>query len=203
MARRYPFSYFAQAPLLPVAPTVYDHRYLDQLTNALRLYFNQVDNFINGPRAYGVFYDTTTQTNPVGNTARAVTFNTIAENHGVTVDSGLPDSKIYVAQSGVYNFQFSVQLDKTGGGADAAYIWFRRNGTDISNSASKVVLGGPNDEAIPAWNYVLSMQQDDYFQLMWSAADTTMVLAAVAASAPVPAIPSVIMTVTWVSPLAV
>ena len=35
----------SKAPNLLVAPVVYDQRYIDQLTNALRLYFNQVDNF--------------------------------------------------------------------------------------------------------------------------------------------------------------
>ena len=35
----------SKAPNLLVAPIVYDQRYIDQLNNALRLYFNQVDNF--------------------------------------------------------------------------------------------------------------------------------------------------------------
>lgn len=34
-----------KAPNLLVAPIVYDQRYIDQLNNALRLYFTQVDNF--------------------------------------------------------------------------------------------------------------------------------------------------------------
>ena len=33
-----------RAPFLPVAPTEYDARYIDQLLNILRLYFNQLDN---------------------------------------------------------------------------------------------------------------------------------------------------------------
>ena len=35
-----------KAPNLPVAPTAYDQKYQDQLNNILRLYFNQIDNFI-------------------------------------------------------------------------------------------------------------------------------------------------------------
>ena len=35
----------SKAPNLLVAPTDYTQRYQDQLNNALRLYFNQVDNF--------------------------------------------------------------------------------------------------------------------------------------------------------------
>jgi hypothetical protein len=35
----------SKAPNLLIAPVDYDQRYQDQLNNALRLYFNQVDNF--------------------------------------------------------------------------------------------------------------------------------------------------------------
>jgi hypothetical protein len=34
-----------KAPNLPVAPTEITQQYLERLTNAMRLYFNQVDNF--------------------------------------------------------------------------------------------------------------------------------------------------------------
>lgn len=203
MATRQIFSYFARSPSLPIAPAEYQQRYQDQLNNSLRLYFDQVDNFVNGPRPYGVFLDTTTQTNPVANAENLVTYNTISEAHGITVDSGSPDSKIYVAQSGVYNFQFSAQLDKSGGGASAVYIWFKYNGASIADSATKVVIDGPNAEVAPAWNYMMSLRQNDYFQMAWSSPDTAVILSAAAAASPVPAIPSVIMTVSWVSPLIV
>ena len=94
-------------------------------------------------------------------------------------------------------------MDKTGGGASAVYIWFKYNGASIANSATKIVIDGPNSEIVAAWNYMLSLRQNDYFQLAWSSPDTAAVLAAAAASSPVPAIPSVIMTVSWVSPLIV
>jgi hypothetical protein len=35
----------SKAPNIPIAPVDYDQRYIDQLTNALRLYFTQIDNF--------------------------------------------------------------------------------------------------------------------------------------------------------------
>ena len=34
-----------KAPNIPVGPVDYDQRYIDQLTNVLRLYFTSVDNF--------------------------------------------------------------------------------------------------------------------------------------------------------------
>lgn len=33
------------APNLPIAPVVYDQTYQDKHSNAMRLYFNQIDNF--------------------------------------------------------------------------------------------------------------------------------------------------------------
>lgn len=35
----------SKAPNLPIAPVDYSQQYQDQLNNALRLYFNQLDNF--------------------------------------------------------------------------------------------------------------------------------------------------------------
>jgi hypothetical protein len=35
----------SKAPNIPIAPVDYDQRYIDQLTNVLRLYFTQIDNF--------------------------------------------------------------------------------------------------------------------------------------------------------------
>ena len=119
--------------------------YHEYVNNQLRLYFAQLDaalqQILLGFNHYGTFYDTTTQANPVSNVAMPVTFNTTAEAHGVYVDPTTP-SRVYVVRDGVYNFQFSAQLDHTSGGNVNFYIWFRKNGVDIPTSASKMVLGG-------------------------------------------------------------
>jgi hypothetical protein len=144
--------------------------------------------------AYGSFYDTTTQTAAAINTAYAMTFNTTDLSYGAYV--GSPTSRIYVVNDGVYNFQFSAQLDKTSGGVGLVYIWFRVNGVDVSNSAGQLRLQNNNAELLAAWNIILNVKAGDYFEIMWSVDDTSVVLLAQAAAAPVPAIPSVILTVT-------
>lgn len=184
-------------PALPVAPVEYQQRYQDQFANVLRLYFNSVSNAINAPKPFGIFYDTTTQSNPVADTANAITFSN--ENGNYAVTRGVPTSKILITETGVYDIQFSLQLDKTNANSAPVYIWLRVNGVDSPHTASKVVIAGSDAELIPAWNFMLTMQAGDYFQLMWSSPSTTVVLAAFAASSPVPAIPSVILTVNWVS----
>lgn len=184
-------------PSLPVAPVDYQQRYQDQFANVLRLYFNSVSNAINAPKPFGVFHDTTTQTNPVGNVARAMTFDTQLAGYAVT--RGVPTSKILITETGVYDIQFSVQLDKSAGSSTEIYIWLRINGFDVDYSASKVVIAGSDAEMIPAWNFMPTLKAGDYFELMWSSPDTNVVLITFAAAAPVPAIPSIIMTVNWVS----
>ena len=184
-------------PNLPVAPVQYESRYQDQFSNVLRLFFNTVSNRINSPTPHASYFDTTTQTNPVADAVNLFTYNSVVSDYEIT--RGNPTSKIYVANTGVYNFQFSAQLDKTGGSASAVYIWPRVNGVNLPNSASKVTIDGPNSEIIAAWNFVLVLKADDYFELAWQSSDTNVVIREEAASGNVPEIPSVILTVTWVS----
>jgi hypothetical protein len=184
-------------PNLPVALRQYDQRGMEQFNNVLRLYFNQVSNRINAPTPHASYFDTTTQTNPVANTVNLFTFNSVVSDYEVT--RGTPTSKIYVANTGVYNFQFSAQLDKSGGSASAVYIWPRINGVNVPDSNTKIVIDGPNNEIVASWNFVLVMEANDYFELAWEAADTAVIIPYVAATNNRPAIPSIILSVVWVS----
>ena len=142
---------------------------------------------------YGSFYDTTTQTATVINTAKAITFNTTDLSNGVYV--GTPTSRIYVDNEGIYNYDMSFQLDKTSGGADDFYIWFRLNGVDVPNSASYIQIQGNNAEIFSSLNYFFDLKSGDYVEIMFSVSDLSVEVAAFAAAPPVPAIPSIILTV--------
>lgn len=151
-------------------------------------------NIIYTPR-YGSFYSNVHQTNPVANTAMAMTFNNTATANGVSVVS---NSQLTIAKPGVYNIQFSAQVAKTGGGTGVVDIWLNKNGTpvDWTNTSIPVTSGTP---AVAAWNFVENVTvANTYFQLMWSSPDTGVLLDAVAANTnPTrPGIPSVIVTVT-------
>lgn len=144
---------------------------------------------------YGSFFDTTTQTAAVINTAYAMTFNSTDLSQGVTL--GTPTSRVYVDTINTYNIQFSAQVVNTsGGGAHRIWIWLRKNGTDVPNTATVIRIQGSNSEAVAAWNFLLEMNQGDYFELMWAADNTGVQLQTFAASGFYPAIPSVILTVT-------
>lgn len=149
------------------------------------------------PPRYGSFYDTTTQTPAAINTAYAITLNTTDVAFGVY--RGATTSQIFVTSPGVYDIQFSAQLDNTSGGSHLIYIWLRVNGVDVANSASQVRLKGTDGELVAAWNFPASLKAGDYFQLMYSATDTAVQILAQAAAAPVPGIPSIILTVQEIS----
>lgn len=105
-------------------------------------------------------------------------------------------SRVTVPEDGVYNFQFSMQLDKTSGGVGVVYIWSRVNGTDIPNSASQVRIQGNNAELVSAWNFMLDLNANDYFELMWASDDLDIIMLSAAATGFHPSIPSVILTVS-------
>lgn len=146
------------------------------------------------PKYYGVFSDSTTQTAAAINTAYPITFDTTDMSYGVNL--GSPTSRVYVQSSGVYNFQFSAQLDKVAGGLSVAVIWCRINGVDVPRSAGRTQVKDNQSESVPAWNYVLEMNAGDYFELVWATDDTDLQIQADAATALHPAVPSVILTVT-------
>jgi hypothetical protein len=150
---------------------------------------------------YGAFQDNTTQTAVSANTAYPVKFNTTDLTNGVTVvnDGSSNPTRVTLANSGIYNIQFSLQLEKTGGSGNMiADIWVRKNGVDIPSTTGKVVLTGSANASpiVAAWNYVLDLADGDYVQLMWSTSNTNVEIVAAGATSPHPAIPSSILTVT-------
>jgi hypothetical protein len=86
-----------KSPNLPVSQEEYSRQYQDQFTNALRIYFNQLDNTLqtllsNDPGGsyirfpFGSFQDTTVQTAPA-NAAQVMRFDTTDFSNGVSLGS--------------------------------------------------------------------------------------------------------------------
>jgi len=145
-------------------------------------------------------WDTTTQTNPVANTPRIVTWNN-SDPSGNGIVAGPTTGSIKVLNTNAYNIQFSFQLHQTSSSTANVTIWLRKNGTDILASAGEYDVKG-NDHIISAWNYVMVLEANDYIQFVWASDSTSMTLAYQAAqTSPYthPAIPSVIITVTNVT----
>jgi len=153
-------------------------------------------------KAYGSFYDTTTQT-AAALTSTAITFNSTDLSYDVSI--GSPTSRIVVARTGVYNIQFSAEISNPSAAIDDVTIWIRQNGVDLANSAGIVGTpakhGAVNGHTIIGWNYILQAAANDYFQLYWITDNGTTQILTYPASvvAPIhPQAPSMILTVQQV-----
>ena len=148
---------------------------------------------------YGAFSDTTTQTAASIDTAYGMVFNTTDSSNGVSI--GSPTSRLVADFQGVYNVQFSAQLDKTSGGAGNIYIWLRKNGTNVPNTATTIAIQGTAARTVAAWNFIIQLEPTQYVELMWATDDTGVRILAASATSVWPAIPSVIATLTQVNNL--
>lgn len=148
---------------------------------------------------YGAFSDTTTQTAASINTAYGMVFNTTDSSNGVSI--GSPTSRLVAANQGVYNVQFSAQLDKTSGGTGNIYIWLRKNGTNVPNTTTTIAIQGTAARTVAAWNFIIQLEPTNYVELMWATDDTSVRILAASATSVWPAIPSVIATLTQVNNL--
>jgi len=207
-----------QTPAVPDLPNPqdrYDRLTVAQTNGALRTFFLKLTNalqslasprggrFINMP--YGAFQDSTDQTAANTTTAYAITFDTTDFNNGVTLSNS---SRLNVSQAGIYNIQFSIQFKNTTNDTQDVDVWFKKNGTNIDKSNSRFGLGprkssGDPTHMISAMNFFVSMETNDYVEIMWRPSDVGISIEHYATSTTPtrPAIPSVIATVTFVSNL--
>ena len=181
-------------PNITLAPT----NGLGQVTITANLSGSTSYNTATG--SYGSFYDTTTQTNPVANIPRSMSFNTTDITNGVSLSGSTNPFNTYIKTEnpGVYNIQFSAQLDKTDSGKDEVVIWLRKNGIDLTDTATTLTLNGNDDKVVAAWNWFTNSTANDYYQIIWYSADTDLRILAETAGGGHPGIPSVILTVNRV-----
>jgi hypothetical protein len=163
----------------------------------------QIDGIIAGLETigyWGAFWSNVDQTNAGATSANLMTVNNSdPSNNGVQI--GTTSSQIKVLNDGVYNIQFSAQIDKTDGGKDEIEIWFLKNGSNIPDSNSIFTLEGNPDKLLAALNFMLPLKANDYIGIAWHSADLNMFLHHdVSGASPTrPETPSVIITVQQVA----
>ena len=195
-------------PRLPTAPQQYETRFHDQHSDVLRLYFNQIGGNLNSLTGVnggqfvdcpvGLFFDTVDQPITLANTAYPVVYNATYLSNAVSLST---TSRILIGIGGIYNFQYSGQLESTNSSSKNVFLWIRRNGIDIGYSCRAYSLSGSNTYATIAYSFDIDMQVGEYLELMVSASDTSVQLAAETASSPHPGIPSSVMSVNFIAPL--
>ena len=200
-------------PTLGYPTEVYERRHFNENNGSLTIYFKKLaavlgslfgprgGRFMNNP--YGAFQDSTNQVAANTTTAYAVTFNTTDFANGVTVAS---NSRITVADAGIWNLQFSIQFTNTTNSSQDVDVWFRVNGSNVANSNSRFGFAprksaGDPYHTIAAMNYFVSLNATNYVEIMWRPTDTGVSIEQYAAgtSPTRPAVPSAIVTMSFVS----
>ena len=154
---------------------------------------------VGSPGYYGAFHDTTAAQTAVSTTvAYLVACATTDIANGVSISAG----RITVANAGIYNFQFSLQLSNPSTAVATTSIWLRQNGVDVLDSTGTVAVigkhGSINGLTISGWNYVISMAAGDYIELWWQSdlAGVQIVTLPATTGPTVPESPGVIYTLT-------
>ncbi len=148
-------------------------------------------------RAYISAYDITDQTGSTS-AATAVKINTTSFSSGISIandGSGNP-TRITFTAAGTYMIAPSLQFANSDTNDHEINIWFRKNGTNISNSNTvinvpKAADGGNNFFQIVVYEQVTAGQ---YVEIMWLPTNTAVTLDYIAAGAIAPAAPSVILS---------
>jgi len=215
----------SRAPNQPIAPGVYTQSYLNQLQNAFRLYFNQLDGITSKilGRAGGKFIefphisasDSTDQYALGDDTPTKVLWNSLEVSNGFTLNM---DGTATPDQTGVYKIDYSLQFANTANESYDVFVWLEVNGgTLVPNSSSKFTLPArkANNEPsfIVAYSHVtFNVQAQDAIALYWATdkayvddplTDGVYMEAIAAIDTPYerPANPSAIGTITFVSNL--
>jgi hypothetical protein len=149
-------------------------------------------------KKYGAFHDESTQTVAAINTNYEILLSNTDLSNGISI--GSPTSKIVFANSGIYNITFSIQLVNQSAQIQDANIFLRLNGSNLANSNSHTSMlekhGSKHGGLIITVNFLLSINANDYIELVWNTTSTNVSIETIPliASPSTPATPSVIIT---------
>jgi hypothetical protein len=148
---------------------------------------------------YGSFYSTQTQTVAIDGIA-AMTYNVTDLSYGVTIEN---NSRIKVNKQGIYNVQFSAQIERASGGGGSSHlihIWLRKNGIDLPNTTTKITTVSNSKYLVAAWNFFIDLNTNEYCEIMWTQDDSIQIVyEAQNTTIPYPATPSIILTVNQIN----
>jgi hypothetical protein len=170
----------SKAPNLPMAPSQYAPQFHEQFSNALRLYFAQVDNTnasvlgINGGQYFEnphiAAQNNADQYALGNNTPTQVVFDVLDSISGFTLD---PTGYAKVSQSGVYKIDFSLQLANSDNAQHDVFVWLQTNGTVVPGSSSRFTV--PARKSAGVFGYIVGyssltfeIQKNDEIRLWWA-----------------------------------
>ena len=140
----------------------------------------------------------------IANVPKAIEYEVTDFSNGVSIVNNLSGrpTRITIANAGVYNIQFSAQLNNTDGGGSSVHvdIWLSENGTPVIASATKVSVTPNSPYMVAAWNFFVNASAGTYYELIWSPNISGVILQHEVSNGGLPVdIPSVILTVNRVA----
>lgn len=206
-----------QPPALPQATNQYDRPYQDQLNNVQRLFYNRLVNTVNGvvglngavnlQAPHALLMSDADQLNAGVTSENLVTYNVPVVQEAIEVRSG---SQIWFQHPGQYLVTFNLMFTNRGNAAQEIEVWAKdgANNYPLSNTrydiaARKSVSLWSHTVATVTGIFAVDNPDSDYLALAWwsDGADVFLEHYAAGTSPTRPAIPSVILTVNFVSRL--
>lgn len=204
-----------KAPSLPMAPGGYSPQYIEQLNNALRLYFARVDNFtqtVGGPLGgsnintpFAMFMDNGDQTSLGVTSENILRLNTPIIASGVQVKNS---NEIWFDTAGSFLITVSLQVTNRGSGIQEFELWAKQSGNNYPLSNTRYDI--PARKGASNWGHTVAAVSGvfevtnpsyDYLQFAWWSDSTQVFIEHYpAGTAPTrPEVPSVILTVNQIS----
>ena len=132
---------------------------------------------------YGEFTKTGTVSPGVTNTSYAVTWDNTEIANGISIVSS---SQITVVESGLYQFDLTLQLSSGNSSDKTVRFWFKKNGTNIANTTRIVTVNINNGFTPISLAEFFSLAAGDYIELWWQANSTAVSLTTNAAGGVAP-----------------
>lgn len=115
---------------------------------------------------YGVFTKTTDYQPIAANTAYPITLENTEITSGISI--GTIQSRLIVSQSGLYQIDWTTHWATVGNDADEDnwYTWIRKNGVDVPNSMRTGAIDGEMESITFSSKRILSLNENDYIEIM-------------------------------------
>ena len=139
------------------------------------------------------FILTSDVTPAAANTAYKITYDAPVGNDGIT--QGTPASRIVFEEAGQYSVSFSAQVSSTSSSTVHFYFWPSVNGSDVANGAMTAALHQNNATLVTSRTQIFTFAANDYLEVNYMIDNTSGFLNYIAASSPVPAIPSTTLAI--------
>lgn len=149
---------------------------------------------------YGSFIDTTDQLILSTAAAQPLTLNTTLETRGITITD---NSRINFSLPGTYKILASLQLTNTTNSITEINFFFKKNGTTIANSNTRIDLEPRKSVSTPyhgcfTIEFQLTLAANDYIELYWTAENLGITIDTIPADSTHPQAPGAIVNVAQV-----